>query len=63
MKTYIKRIISALILIGLLYGIGRFSVVYYDSYRFLERQPYMQMQTQHSVFFKWQSPKSEIGCA
>ncbi len=62
MKTYLKRILSALILVALLYGIGRVGVVYYDSYRFVERQPYMQMQTHHSVLFKWQSPKSEIGC-
>jgi predicted phosphodiesterase len=57
-----KKISLTLILILVLYTIGRISVVSYDSYRHIPRQPYLQMQTYDSIRIKWQSPKSEIGC-
>jgi predicted phosphodiesterase len=56
-----KKIALALLLIGILYGVGRFGVVAYDSYVFLPRQPYLQMQTQNTITLKWQTPKAEIG--
>ncbi len=56
----VKRIAIALFTIALLYGIGRFFVVAYDSYVFLPRQPYLQMQTQNAITLKWQTPKAEI---
>jgi predicted phosphodiesterase len=59
---WIKRIFLTLLIIALLYGIGRLAVVTFDSYRFVERQPYLQMQTQNSIVIKWQSDKAEIGC-
>jgi phosphodiesterase/alkaline phosphatase D-like protein len=34
----------------------------YDSYAFVERMPYLQMQTTNSIVLKWQTPKKEIGC-
>ncbi len=56
-----KKIALALLLIASLYGTGRFAMVAYDSYVFLPRQPYLQMQTQNSITLKWQTPKEEIG--
>ncbi len=56
-----KKIALALLAIAALYGVGRFSVVAYDSYVFIPRQPYLQMQTQNSITLKWQTPKAEIG--
>ncbi len=60
-KIRLRLILLALITL-VLYALGRFGVLYYDSYLFVERMPYMQMQTAHSVLFKWQSPAEEIGC-
>ena len=61
MKLF-KRISYILLFIILAYIIGRLSVVTYDSYVHLPRQPYLQMQTLNSIMIKWQSPKHEIGC-
>ncbi|MBN2896338.1 MAG: metallophosphoesterase [Campylobacterales bacterium] len=58
----LRPILITLIIGALLYALGRFGIVYYDSTLFLERAPYMQMQTATSVLFKWQSPEAEIGC-
>ncbi len=46
----------------MLYGLGRLFVLVYDSYLFVDRQPYLQMQTYNSIMLKWQTPQSEIGC-
>lgn len=56
-----KKIALALLLIASLYGVGRFALVAYDSYAFLPRQPYLQMQTQNAITLKWQTPKAEKG--
>jgi len=61
MKLF-KRISYTLIFLVLVFLVGRFSVVTYDSYKHLPRQPYLQMQTLNSIMIKWQSPKNEIGC-
>lgn len=58
---FFKRIGFILFVIAAVYGVGRFGVVAFDSYVFLERQPYLQMQTQNSITIKWQTPKYEIG--
>jgi len=34
----------------------------YDSYIFVPRMPYLQMQTKDSIMIKWQTPEAEIGC-
>jgi len=62
MKKWIKRIGVTLLTIIVLYGIGRLVVVTYDSYVFVPRQPYLQMQTTNSITLKWQTPKKERGC-
>ncbi len=61
MKNNIKKGLLFTALIALLYGIIRLGVITYDSYVFVERQPYMVMQTDNSITIKWQSPKEEIG--
>jgi len=58
----LKKILLTLLIIIILYAIGRLAVVSYDSYVFLPRQPYLQTQTDNSIRIKWQSPQSEIGC-
>ncbi len=58
---FLKRTGIFLLTVALLYGLGRFLVVTYDSYIFVPRQPYLQMQTQNSITVKWQTPKDEIG--
>lgn len=62
MKKWLKRLFLVLFTIVALYGIGRLSVVTYDSYVFVPRQPYLQMQTTHSIELKWQTPEKERGC-
>lgn len=61
MKKFIKRALLFIVVVASLYGVGRLAVVTYDSYVFVERQPYMVMQTQSSITLKWQTPKKEIG--
>ena len=61
MKKIFKKIGLFLLVALALYGAGRFVVVLYGSYAFVERQPYMVMQTQNAVTFKWQTPEEEIG--
>lgn len=59
---WIKRVFFTLLAVAALYGVGRLADVMYGSYLFVERQPYLQMQTQNSVMLKWQTPEKEIGC-
>ena len=61
-KKILKIIVYIIIGVAVIYGIGRLSVVLYDSYIYVDRQPYLQKQTQSSVVVKWQTPKEEIGC-
>jgi acid phosphatase type 7 len=57
----VKKVLLFLFACALIYGIGRVAVVTYDSYVFVPRMPYLQMQTQNSIMVKWQTPKEEIG--
>jgi len=59
-KILIRTLYTLLGLIAL-YGVGRLIDVSYGSFIFVERQPYMVMQTQNSITLKWQTPKEEIG--
>ena len=61
MLKILKKIGLGLVIIVALYGVGRFIDVAYGSWQFVDRQPYMVMQTQNSMTIKWQTPKSEIG--
>lgn len=61
-KKILKIFLIILVVVATLYGVGRLSVVLYDSYKYVDRQPYLQMQTQESVVVKWQTPEKEIGC-
>lgn len=61
MKQNFKKIVLFLFGVLSVYALARFAVVVYGSYVFVERQPYMVMQTPNAVTFKWQTPKEEIG--
>jgi len=61
LKNKIKKILLFVVAVALLYGVGRLIDVTYGSYVFVERQPYMVMQTKNSITIKWQTPEQEIG--
>ena len=61
MIKIIKKIIFILIGLSAIYGVGRLIDVSYGSFQFVERQPYMVMQTQNSIRVKWQTDEAEIG--
>ncbi len=56
-----KKIVLFIVIVASIYGVGRLGVKTYDSYLFVQREPYMVMQTQNSITIKWQTPKFEIG--
>lgn len=60
MKKIYKKLLF-IVVVAALYGIGRLVVVTYDSYVFVERDPYLVMQTPNSITIKWNTPKDEIG--
>ena len=57
-----KQILFLFISLIALVSLGRLSLVSYDSFIILDRQPYLQMQTYDSITVKWQSPQEELGC-
>lgn len=61
-KKILKFFLYAVLGIAILYGVGRLSVVLYDSNKYVDRQPYLQKQTQEGVVVLWQTPEAEIGC-
>jgi hypothetical protein len=61
LKKYIKKALLFTAFIALLYGAVRLIDITYSSYVFVEREPYMVMQTNNSITIKWQSPKEEMG--
>ena len=62
MKKILKYTAWTFVVIAVLYGLGRLSVVMYESYKYVDRQPYLQKMTQESVVVLWQSPQQEKGC-
>jgi len=61
-KKILKYFTIFLVVVASLYGIGRLSVVMYDSYKYVDRQPYLQKVSQNGVVVMWQTPKEELGC-
>jgi len=61
-KRILKYFAIFLVSIASLYGIGRLSVVMYDSYKYVDRQPYLQKMSQNGVVVMWQTPQEEKGC-
>ncbi|MBU1216310.1 metallophosphoesterase [bacterium] len=61
MKKIFKKSLLFIVIVVAVYGLARFADIFYGSYVFVERQPYMVMQTPNAVTFKWQTPKEEIG--
>lgn len=66
MKTLLKKIIKYFLIFllvgGALYGLGRLGVVWYDSTKYVDRQPYLQNTTMASTVVRWQTPEKEKGC-
>lgn len=62
LKKIIKWILLTLFILAIIYGLGRLCVVLYDSYKFVDRQPYLQKVTPNSIVVLWQTPESEVGC-
>lgn len=61
MKKNLKKFLFFILAAVCIYGVIRLTDVMYGSYIFVERQPYMVLQTQNAVTLKWQTPKEEIG--
>ena len=61
MIKILKKALLFIVVIASLYGVGRLIDVSYGSFQFVQREPYMVMQTQNSITIKWQTPKNEIG--
>ncbi len=61
MKKILTRTLYTLLALGALYGLGRLIDVSYGSFQFVERQPYMVMQTKNSITLKWQTQNEEMG--
>lgn len=61
-KKIVKYLLTAVVALGALYGIGRLGVAWYESYGYVDRQPYLQKATTSGVVLKWQTPVAEKGC-
>ena len=61
-KKILKYFAIFLVTVVSIYAIGRLSVVTYDSYKYVDRQPYLQKMSQNGVVVMWQTPKEERGC-
>lgn len=61
LKKNFKTVLKLIFIVTLLYGIGRFGIITYDSHVFVPRAPYTVMQTQNSITIKWQSSEFEVG--
>jgi hypothetical protein len=61
LKKYLKKALFFILAVIVIYAIARLIDVSYGSYQFVERQPYLVMQTKESITLKWQSSKEEIG--
>lgn len=59
LKRILKYFLITFVALIIIYGIGRVSVVTYDSYVHLMREPYTTNQTFDSISIKWQTPKKE----
>lgn len=57
----LKSSIKILIIIVLVYAVGRFFVVYQDSRLIGERAPYIQMLTTNSVIIHWSTEEEHLG--
>lgn len=57
----LKKFVKVVIIIALVYGAGRFVVVYKDSRLTGYRAPYIQMTTTDSVIIRWLTEENEFG--
>ena len=61
-KKILKIFGIVVLVVAGIYGVGRLSVVSYDSFRHVDRAPYVQKLSFDGATVMWQTPESEIGC-
>ena len=61
LRKTLKFLVKTTIILALLYGAGRFIVVFTDSRLTGERAPYVQMTTQDSAVIRWMSEENQMG--
>jgi len=60
-QSLLKKLVKVVIIIALVYGAGRYFVVYKDSRLTGYRAPYIQMTTTDSVIIRWLTKSNEFG--
>ena len=58
---WLYRIIKLIVLLVIIYLIGRFTVVFLDSLLLGQRAPYFQQQTDNSIIVRWQTLHHAMG--
>ena len=61
LRKTLKFLIKVTIILALLYGAGRFFVVFTDSRLTGERAPYVQMTTENSAVIRWMTEENQMG--
>lgn len=61
LKSILKIFVKIVIIIALLYGVGRFVVVFTESRLSGDRAPYLQSLSQDSVIIRWMTAENELG--
>jgi hypothetical protein len=59
--SLLKKFVKVLIVIALVYAVGRFVVVFQGSQLSGYRAPYIQMLTQSSVIIRWMTEENQLG--
>ncbi len=58
---WIRRLLKLLVMLVVVYAIGRYIVVFLDSLLLGERAPYFQQQSDHSIVVRWQTLHHAMG--
>jgi len=61
LRKTLKFLVKITIILALLYGAGRFFVVFTDSRLTGERAPYVQMTTENSAVIRWMTEENQMG--
>lgn len=61
LKKLLKVIVVTIMVLVITYAVGRFVVVFKDSWLSGQRAPYIQMLTSDSVIIRWMTEKNELG--
>lgn len=61
LRRYLFRGVAVLAGLVLLYGLGRFTVMWYGSIYHGPRPPYLQLASPSSITLRWQTSQAEVG--